>query len=94
MYCGENIYRTDKASIYHCLKKGIYLGRKEENLEIYKSSSSVDKIYCGNDLLLPQGYIRYGKRSECLRKGFGIGKKLSFNDSLDKLIQDIELLIN
>lgn len=92
MYCGENIYRTDKASNYECLKKGIYLGRKEENLELYKSSN-VDKIYCGNDLLLPRGYSRYGKRSECLRKGFGIGKKLSFKDSLDKLIRDIENLI-
>jgi hypothetical protein len=31
------------------------------------------KVYCGNNDILPSGYNRFGKRFECLKKGFGVG---------------------
>ena len=31
------------------------------------------KVYCGNNDILPIGYNRFGKRFECLKKGFGVG---------------------
>lgn len=31
------------------------------------------KKYCGDKDELPDGYYRFGTRSECLRKGFGSG---------------------
>jgi len=34
---------------------------------------AIPKIYCGNAIVLPQGYIRVGTRHECLRQGIGAG---------------------
>jgi len=31
-----------------------------------------EKIYCGDQKKLPDGYDRFGTRGECLRKGFGV----------------------
>ncbi len=33
--------------------------------------STMDKIYCGADTVLPAEYDRHGTRSECLKCGFG-----------------------
>lgn len=30
-----------------------------------------ERIYCGNQDVLPPGYTRFGTRYECLRKGYG-----------------------
>lgn len=34
----------------------------------------MDRVYCGDREILPNGYDRFGRRDECLRNGFGVGK--------------------
>ena len=36
-------------------------------------SAEKPKIYCGNELILPDGYDEFGTPYECLRKGVGVG---------------------
>lgn len=92
MYCGDNLLRDNKGTRYSCFKKGIGIGQRIENLEVYLSETSHQKIYCGNKII-PLVNTRFGKLSECLRKGIGIGKHISFNTSLQELIYDIDQII-
>ena len=84
MYCGDSNVLPRKYDVagtrYSCMKKGIGIGmnlpdeNREEFLNKPRDTSSVkEKVYCGNDLLLPEGYARFGKRKECLQKGVGVG---------------------
>lgn len=40
---------------------------------IKKRGKDCGKKYCGDSETLPEGYYRFGSRSECLRTGYGIG---------------------
>jgi hypothetical protein len=84
IYCGES-KRLPKnydamGTRYRCMKKGIGIGmnlpdeQREEFLSKPKDTTiEKEKLYCGNDLLLPENYDRFGSKKECLRKGVGVG---------------------
>ena len=52
---------------------------QKQNLKKFKKSiqrknkQPSEKKYCGDHMLLPDGYTRYGTRYECLKKGVGVG---------------------
>lgn len=92
MYCGNNALRNDVGNRYSCMKKGIGVGQRQDNLEIYFSRIQSEKIYCGNKGN-PENGTRKGEPLECLRKGIGIGKSLAFKRCLNELINDIEEII-
>lgn len=63
---------------HECLKKGFGICKYSGKFHTKSSSPAKDKkkkkekIYCGNDLLLPDGYDRFATRYECLKRGFGV----------------------
>jgi hypothetical protein len=85
IYCGNNRENIDLkngklqlGTRYNCLKKGIGKGLREPKDPSYAGNySPIDtrKIYCGNDLILPENYDLFGNLSQCLQKGIGIGKR-------------------
>lgn len=95
MYCGNNLLRADKNTRYGCVKKGIYLGMKDVSREVYISKQpDLPKIYCGNKTELPTDYERFGKLSECLQKGYGVGKNIAFYKCIERIIADIDFIIS
>lgn len=97
MYCGNNALRvvSDKDLNYKCLQKGIIISKKNTKypLEVYIPKHKTEKIYCGKKDVIPNDYTRNGTPVECLRKGFGVGKKINFQKELKTLISDIENLL-
>lgn len=85
MYCGNNALNPQVTSgqvalgtRYSCMRKGIGRGMNlpyDPNYLAPYTPIDNTKIYCGNDLLLPDGYDRFGSLPECLQKGVGIGKR-------------------
>lgn len=87
-YCGNNLLSPlleangGKCVIgtnYQCLKKGIGYGLYSPiDFEFinYEPIDPPENIYCGDKTPLPDKYERFGRRSSCLRKGVGIGKKI------------------
>jgi hypothetical protein len=82
IYCGDSRRLPQKYDImgtrYTCMKKGIGIGMNlpDESREEFINKPRVqkdEKAYCGNDLLLPENYTRFGTKKECLRKGVGVG---------------------
>lgn len=79
-YCGSNENLPESydrfATRYECLRKGFgickYNGKLGSKEVVGKKKKKSEKIYCGNDLLLPEGYDRYANRYECLKRGYGI----------------------
>lgn len=82
-YCGNNIVippgydvRGDR---FQCMKKGfgscMATGQQGSKVGERQAPGVVNpqrpKLYCGNDMMLPAGYARFGNNAECLRKGFG-----------------------
>ena len=55
-----------------------------------------EKVYCGDKQNIPRGkgYVRKGFRSECLRKGVGVGMGLKerelFNEFLERKYENVE----
>lgn len=43
------------------------------NAELKRRSKNSKKLYCGDQEKLPKGYWNFGTRSQCTRKGVGIG---------------------
>ena len=43
------------------------------NAELKRRSQNSKKLYCGDQEKLPKGYWNFGTRSQCTRKGVGIG---------------------
>lgn len=68
---------TGRASRFDCLKKGFGAclasgAAGSRRAEARRSPSKKrERVYCGNDMMLPDGYDRYGDGYECLKKGFG-----------------------
>lgn len=92
MYCGNNALRDNVGTRYSCMKKGIGVGQRQNNLEIYFPRIPSENIYCGTKE--SQDGYRKGEPIECLRKGIGIGKSLAFKRCLNELINDIEEIIS
>lgn len=69
---------------YQCLRKGIGYGLYSPiDFEFinYEPIDPPENIYCGDKTPLPDKYERFGRRSSCLRKGVGIGKKIKIQGS-------------
>lgn len=47
--------------------------------ERYREAGKID-IYCGSDLILPDGYDEMGTRNRCLKKGVGVGMSMSTSE--------------
>jgi len=84
MYCGDNadfdheIYDV-MGTRNKCLKKGVGIGmtlpdsqRDEFMAKEYVPNPDV-KLYCGDKEDLPAGYSGFATKTQCLRKGVGIG---------------------
>jgi hypothetical protein len=84
IYCGNNSLHPDLVngikvlgSRYQCLRKGIGTGLNLPLDPDYGGPyAPIDnrRIYCGNAVVLPDGYDSMGNLSQCLQKGVGIGK--------------------
>jgi hypothetical protein len=87
-YCGNNLLSPllqanggdcILGTNYQCLRKGIGYGMYSPiDLEFinYEPIDPPENIYCGDKRSLPDKYERFGRRSSCLRKGVGIGKRI------------------
>ena len=85
LYCGNNFNASQLVSgnavlgtRHGCLKRGFGRGYHEPvDVEFLEDYVPIDntKVYCGNKEILPEGYDRFGNLSECMRKGYGAGKK-------------------
>ena len=67
---------SGRASRFECLKRGygacLASGAAGSKCpEPRRSPRRRERVYCGNDLMLPEGYDRYGDLYECLKKGYG-----------------------
>ncbi len=47
------------------------------------------KLYCGDADELPSGYDDFGKRSQCLRKGYGAALVYSTEDQRKKAVESM-----
>lgn len=85
IYCGNNARSNDIlngnkviGTRYGCLRKGIGKGLNSPVDNEYSGDyEPIDnrRIYCGNDVNLPEDYDLMGNLPQCLQKGIGIGKK-------------------
>jgi 2-cysteine adaptor domain len=87
VYCGNNSRDPgllDGTKVlgtrYQCLRKGIGKGLVEPIFEYSVDFEPIDqtKVFCGNGNVLPPNKDRFGSPSECLRKGFGVGRKTKY----------------
>ena len=88
-YCGNNALSPHLienggnkilGTNYECLKTGIGFGiHAPLDLDFinYLAIDQPDNIYCGDKSPLPDRYDAFGKRSSCLRKGVGQGKRIA-----------------
>lgn len=88
IYCGNNLLSPTLqanggdcviGTNYQCLKKGIGYGMHSPiDLDFinYEPIDQPENIYCGDSRPLPDQYERFGRRSSCLRKGVGVGKRI------------------
>lgn len=85
IYCGNNRLNTNVVNgtaiigtRHRCLQKGYGVGFNlpvdMDMLSPYEPISN-EKIYCGNNDILPDTYDRFGSLPSCFQKGVGIGKK-------------------
>jgi hypothetical protein len=85
MYCGNNANnrRVTRGELvigdrYGCLKKGIgqglYMVYDNSYLDEYVPIVNT-RVYCGQNVNLPEGYDRFGGLHECLIKGVGVGRR-------------------
>lgn len=91
MYCGNNALNpqlTNGTKVlgtrYGCLLKGKQKGLEDPVDPTFKLPySPIDKTkkYCGNKIVLPDGYNRFGGLYECYLKGLGVGKRLKATQS-------------
>uniref|UniRef100_A0A6C0KTY2 Uncharacterized protein n=1 Tax=viral metagenome TaxID=1070528 RepID=A0A6C0KTY2_9ZZZZ len=82
IYCGDAAALPTSYDVmgtrYRCLQKGVGTGmmlpnyRRDEFLARPRPPPG-ERIYCGNAAALPAGYARFGLKSQCLKKGVGIG---------------------
>ncbi len=93
IYCGNNAMYpgllsglVKLGSRHSCLKKGIGTGLRLPMDIHYGNYYPIDKTrkYCGNKLLLPDNYDRFGSLNECLQTGVGIGKGIKSRKSNKK----------
>jgi len=87
-YCGNNLLSPlleanggscKIGTLFQCLRKGVGYGLNSPiDLEFlnYEPIDPPENIYCGDKTPLPDKYDAFGRRSSCLRKGVGVGKKL------------------
>lgn len=83
IYCGDRAALPDDYDVmgtrYRCLQKGVGVGmmlpnsRRDEFLARPRPPTGGGRLYCGNAAVLPAGYTRFGLKSQCLKKGVGIG---------------------
>ena len=83
IYCGDQPALPDSydemGTRHRCLRKGVGAGmmmpdyRRAEFLARPRPPPTGPRLYCGNNAVLPPGYTRFGLKSECLKKGVGIG---------------------
>ena len=83
IYCGDAVALPNDYDVmgtrYRCLQKGVGTGmmmpnsRRDEFLARPRPPPGGERIYCGNAAALPAGYTRFGLKSQCLKKGVGIG---------------------
>lgn len=86
MYCGNNRNSRELTSRrkrlgnrYDCFRKGVGVGM---NLPLDREYARRyvpivrNRVYCGKDDILPQGYHHIGNLFQCLQKGVGVGKRI------------------
>lgn len=108
LYCGDgNTLPSDydiMGSRNACLKKGIGIGMsmpdsyRDEYLERPPKPAPTERLYCGNSEELPAGYDGFDTRSNCLRRGVGVGlhmpdeKRIAFQDKPRRKIGKKEIM--
>ena len=95
IYCGNNANHSslrNRTKIlgnrYTCLKKGFGVGfHSPIDIEYSNPYHPIDKTkkYCGLDRILPTSYDMFGSLPDCFRKGFGVGKKQSYKNSIRRI---------
>lgn len=85
IYCGNNRLNTNVVNgtaiigtRHRCLQKGYGVGFNlpvDMDMLLRYEPISNEKIYCGNNDILPDTYDRFGSLPSCFQKGVGIGKK-------------------
>ena len=82
MYCGDSHVLPEKYDVmgtrFKCMRKGVGVGMvlgEDERLAFLNKirQPPTEKLYCGDNPTLPTGYTRFGKKTECMRKGVGVG---------------------
>lgn len=86
IYCGDNERFIPRdydimGSRNRCLRKGVGIGMNatEQKVEEFMDKRYIPpavKLYCGDKRVLPQGYGDFGSKTQCLRKGVGIGMSM------------------
>ena len=85
MYCGDSQYIPPDYDVmgtrFKCLKKGVGIGMNtsDEKVEQFLDKRYIPptvKLYCGDKPELPHGYGNFGTKTQCLKKGVGIGMSM------------------
>ena len=87
MYCGNNrnspqlrLRGQTIGDRYRCLKKGIGVGKYllplDPDYELDYIPIDNRRIYCGRDLVLPDGYDIMGNNGMCFKIGVGVGRAI------------------
>jgi hypothetical protein len=86
IYCGNNSNhiplingQQQLGTRYGCLNKGKNIGLAQPVDPTFQAPYiPIDNTrkYCGNQIVLPAGYDRFGSLDECYRTGVGIGKRI------------------
>ena len=86
LYCGDSTTLPEDydamGSRSACLKKGIGIGMsmpdsyRDAYLEKPPKSPPTERLYCGSREELPDGYDGFDTRSNCLRRGVGVGLRM------------------
>lgn len=82
VYCGTDLLLPPEYDVmgnrHQCLRKGVGVGMMLPDAQRTAFLArpyvpSAQQLYCGNATALPVGYTHFGTRSQCLKKGVGVG---------------------
>lgn len=82
VYCGDDLVLPENYDVfgtrYKCLRKGIGTGMvlsdSQRNAFLARQRPpNTERVYCGNNYQVPDGFDRNGTLLECFKKGVGTG---------------------
>lgn len=85
VYCGDSLILPDDYDVMgtrnQCLKKGIGVGMGMSDQQVNEIIAKpprvqTERLYCGNNEALSEGYTRFGTNYECMKIGVGVGARM------------------